>query len=137
MVSSLRISWGRGRGNMELFIFVVVISIIVFFLFKNKRNRELEPALRQKPYAAVKIDECDFPCSAAFNYSSRVYLVHEAPTLPLDNCDKTEKCRCRFMHYSDRRHSVEDRRSSSLILRDTFTGDDKRTSPIRGRRIDD
>lgn len=109
----------------------------VFFVSKNKKSKIPKQTATDKQYAAVKIEDCDFSCSAAFDLSSKIYLASEAPSLPLNDCDRTERCRCRYVHFNDRRQNTDDRRNESQVLRDTFVGDEKRLSKRRGRRADD
>jgi hypothetical protein len=123
---------------MEFVILGVLIAAAGFFLVsKNKQSKISEQTATHKQYAAVRIEDCDFSCAVAFDQSSRIYLASEAPSLPLNGCDRTEKCRCRYVHYSDRRQNHDDRRNDSQVLRDTFVGNEKRISKKRGRRVDD
>lgn len=123
---------------MEIVLSLMLIALI-FALFKTKHSPPTAPdnPLKYMPYAAVRIDACDFSCSAAFEHSSKVFLKRDAPELPLKRCDAHTRCRCRLVHFDDRRQSDEDRRSGSKVLQDTFQGDERRHSVKRGRRITD
>lgn len=122
---------------MEIFILGLLIVVIVLFIAKNKGNKSAQQTQTHHPFAAVKIEDCDFSCSLAFEQSSMIYLASEAPSLPLKDCDRAEKCRCRYVHHNDRRKNTDDRRNDSPVLRDTFVGDEKRVTKSRGRRFDD
>ena len=123
---------------MEI-IAIVVLLIVIYALIRLKRssNKTAEQTVVYKPYAAVKIDPCDFPCSPAFDSAARIFLSRDAPTLPLNNCDRTSRCRCKYIHYDDRRQNHEDRRSGSLVMQDVFNGENRRMNSKRGRRKDD
>lgn len=120
-------------------IVIVIVLIIVYLVFRIKRssNKTTEPTVVQKPYAAVKIDPCESPCSAAFDTAARIFLSREAPKLPLQNCDRTSQCHCKYIHYDDRRQNHDDRRSGSLVMQDVFKGENRRVTAKRGRRKDD
>lgn len=120
---------------MELLLVIFLLILVVLFLLKKKQANVPRPKVVHKPYAAVMIDHQDFPCSAAFDRSSRIYLSYETPKLPLESCDRSEKCHCKYVHYDDRRHSDGDRRVDSPVLRDTYRGDEHRTPGKRGRRV--
>ncbi len=123
---------------MEIVLSLMLIAL-VYALFKMKHSPPdtRENHLKYMPYAAVKIEACDFSCSGAFECSSHVFLKREAPKLPLESCDSHTRCSCRFIHLEDRRQHHEDRRSGSRILQDTFRGDERRSTVKRGRRITD
>lgn len=124
-------------GRMEYFVYVVPAVVIALFFFKLRKPNKSERSPTPKRYAAVMIDHQDFPCSAAFDRSTQLYLACEAPKLPLETCDRPEKCRCKYVHFDDRRQKEDDRRVSSPLLRDSYIGDEKRTPRKRGRRFDD
>lgn len=60
-------------------------------------------------FHAVAIKYSDKACDAAKAMTGRRFLSNAAPRLPLPECDLLE-CRCRFVHYKDRR-TDRDRRS--------------------------
>ncbi len=123
---------------MEIVLSLMLLAL-VYALFKTKHSPPTAPdnPLKYMPYAAVKIEACDFSCSAAFERSSNMFLKRDAPRLPLEACDSQSRCSCRFVHFEDRRQYDEDRRSGSRVLQDTFSGDDRRCPVKRGRRITD
>jgi len=123
---------------MEI-VFSLLLVVLVYALFKTKtpEKEEVKPTGNYQPYAAVKIDACDFSCSDAFDTSSQTFLLGEAPSLPLAGCDCQTRCKCKLMHFNDRRQNHGDRRSGSLVLQDVFTGDERRRMRKRGRRYTD
>lgn len=123
---------------MKVVIFLLLALLFTVFVLKKKKAQpQINNTIEPKPYAAVKIEPCDFSCPAAFEHASKPFLVSEAPSLPLAECNKIEACRCKFVHHHDRRQSSDDRRLNSQIMRDTFHGEEKRSSLKKGRRKED
>lgn len=122
---------------MEILILAAAAVLIIFFYQKNKRGKVSKPSAKRMQYSGVKIDECDFSCPSSFALSRQVFLTREAPRLPLAECDRVRKCRCKLIHFDDRRQTHDDRRVFSRVLRDIFKGNEKRISFKRGRRKDD
>ena len=122
---------------MEIVLSLMLLAL-VYALFKTKHSEHpsTDNPLKYMPYAAAKIDACDFSCSAAFDSSGTMFLLRDAPALPLSKCDCSHKCKCSLIQYDDRRQT-EDRRSGSQILQDVFEGIEKRIPKKRGRRWDD
>jgi hypothetical protein len=54
-------------------------------------------------YHAVAVRCGKSACQAAQDNLSERHLSAEAPLLPLKQCDRPEKCQCRYQHYDDRR----------------------------------
>ncbi|WP_438971210.1 hypothetical protein [Methylophaga sp.] len=123
---------------MEIVLTFMLLALI-YALFKSKKltAKPFETTTRYNPYAAVKIEACEFSCNASFDRSSQVFLAREAPSLPLNDCDTTAGCSCKYIHFEDRRHSQEDRRSGSQVLQNVFDGKDHRGVNKRGRRASD
>ena len=103
---------------MKIFLLVVVLALLMIWLVLRRRNNRTEPVSNRPTlpstgpdtsYHAVSIRFERWPCRAAKEYAGRRLLADEAPKLPLPDCDAAE-CRCRFVHYKDRRCG-RDRRS--------------------------
>ena len=47
-------------------------------------------------------------CEAARAINGNLYLLDEAPLLPLDTCDRAAECKCKYEKWDDRRQ--DDRR---------------------------
>lgn len=69
-----------------------------------------QAALPRARYKAQSISICMNACPAAVKLRTKVFLVDEAPNLPLPNCDRT--CHCKYQYHEDRRIK-EDRRNPS------------------------
>ena len=69
---------------------------------------------RDPTYHAVSIRCGKNACQAAQDKLGQRHLSAEAPLLPLDQCDRTDQCDCRYEHYDDRRGNS--RRSSDQGL---------------------
>lgn len=98
------------------------------------------PARKQSPrtpspYRAVAIAPgISGSCPTVKDLAGKVFLVREAPDLPLSGCS-AKKCSCRYARRDDRRDSA--RRSSDLGLRSAFVFDDERRKNRPGRRQTD
>ncbi len=83
-------------------------------------------------YHAVAIDPGHHCCSVARALTSRRFLSHSAPPLPLKGCTQDD-CTCRYVHFDDRR--VGPRRARDVgICVDGYVETDRRGEPFRGRR---
>jgi hypothetical protein len=67
-----------------------------------------ETAVSAHPYHCVAIhhDHEDGACAAVKRLSGQRFLSKEAPPIPLPACDAAS-CRCRYLHFEDRRQSGE------------------------------
>jgi hypothetical protein len=103
---------------------------------RSHQKASTPPARALKPYAAVKIQPVKHhACQPAYDASFRVYLRSEAPTLPLRDCGMPGQCRCRYVHYDDRRHWR--RRSPNILLPGSADKRERRHQGRRGRRRTD
>lgn len=64
-------------------------------------------ALPRGKYEAVTIRVCNLPCKAVLEKRDAVFLVAEAPPLPLPGCNRS--CNCEWVHRPDRRYRAERR----------------------------
>ena len=92
----------------------------------------MSPATDTNKYHSVAIDYRASACEAAKLLSEKRYLSAEAPKLPLADCD-AKACKCRYVHFDDRR-SGEDRRDSFGPKNSDGSGDDDRRHPGPDRR---
>ena len=82
-------------------------------------------------FRAVEIAPSVMCCAAAKQVSGRLYLLPQAPRLPLMGCTMPTKCSCKFRKTADRRDS--DRRMFGATETNRwFVGSDSRK--LRGRR---
>lgn len=123
---------------MEIVMIILLLVVVVayFLIIRKKPGKPSEPLANKKPYAAVRVKPHQHACNAAFDISHRVFLVAEAPMLPLNDCDKAETCRCGYVHYDDRRHG-RDRRGESIVMRDAYSKKERRHGESHGRRKED
>jgi len=67
------------------------------------------PIVRPKPsntggdFRAVSIAPSIMCCPAAMHATGRLYLLREAPRLPLAACSMPKSCSCKFLKNADRR----------------------------------
>jgi hypothetical protein len=61
-------------------------------------------------------------------------LSADAPRLPMRDCDRPERCECRFLHHEDRRAGPRRDTADTPTTR-TWASDDRRK--LRGRRATD
>ena len=104
---------------MRLIVGVFVLLFIVALLLWRRRKRASEQAARgpkqidlmatTSKFHAVSIRPGPEACSAARGLEGQRFLSDAAPPIPLPGCD-SRNCRCRFVHFDDRR-SGDERRS--------------------------
>jgi hypothetical protein len=58
---------------------------------------------RPQPWHSVSIVSPVTTCEAALQCRGKRYLSPEAPRLPLEECSRSEACRCIYRHHTDRR----------------------------------
>lgn len=122
---------------MEIALVILLLAAaIVVFLLNRKPKKQPDTEKPKHPYSAVRVKPHQHACNAAFDISHRVFLVSEAPILPLRDCDKAESCRCGYTHYDDRRQG-RDRRGESIIMRDAYNKKERRDDEHQGRRKGD
>jgi len=108
-----------------------VVGLLLYLLYLRRRNglagaegrgdtamarQELPPTPRHTVpprtsarFHAVTVRPCLEACDAVQAMAGERFLSHEAPALPLKNCDQA-RCECIYRHFSDRR-AQGDRRS--------------------------
>ena len=69
---------------------------------------------RVSPYHSVSIRCGKSACQAAQDKLGERHLSAEAPLLPLDQCDRSDQCKCRYRHYNDRRGDPRRRSEQGL-----------------------
>jgi len=86
---------------------LLLLSIVGLLVWIRQNRAESTAKSAAKPddnsaFHAVAIKCSDKACDAAKAMTGRRFLSNAAPRLPLPECDLLE-CRCRFVHYKDRR----------------------------------
>jgi hypothetical protein len=89
---------------------------------------------RINAYQAVSIIHSRKACPAAIAEGERRFLARRAPTLPLPDCDRPDRCTCRFQKYPERRAGAQRLQSVNEVGR-WYPGRDKRVK--KGRRLAD
>lgn len=99
----------------------------------HQRNRSAGKTPRVSEYHCVTIKSRRGACQAVLALKGKRFLPDDAPAFPLPECD-AKQCRCRYVHYDDRRH--DERRETDLGPQDaSYSGPDRRLG--RGRRRSD
>ena len=97
-------------------------------------KKKSEPEDTRK-YHAVIIRAGREPCQEVVEKSGERVLSSEAPLLPLKDCDRPERCRCRDQHFQDRRKGP--RRGEEIGMPGKKDPDQMERRRVRGRRADD
>ncbi len=92
---------------MNILVPIVLVLLIVLF-FKVRLSTSGSPKTTRMPFGAVSIEFSGDACPAVRKLEGQKILQMEAPITPLGECT-CSKCRCRYVHYNDRR-SPEERR---------------------------
>jgi hypothetical protein len=102
---------------------------------KNLFTASVKTDAPANPYHCVGIHHLDGACAAVERLSGRRFLSKDAPSLPLLTCDAAE-CRCRYMHFDDRRQGPE-RRNLRPALQDVreYSGQERRSGRERRQFI--
>lgn len=122
--------------EVALGILLMVIAAAYFLFFRRPKKEQPKPTVTRNPYAAVRVKPHEHACNAAFDISHRSFLVSDAPILPLQDCNKSESCRCGYRHYDDRRQGIS-RRGESIVMTDAYNKKERRDDEHHGRRKDD
>ena len=96
---------------LGLLLLLSIVGLLVW-IRRDKADSTAKSAARaddNRAFHAVAIEYSDKACDAAKAMTGRRFLSNAAPRLPLPECDLLE-CRCRFVHFKDRRTN-RDRRS--------------------------
>ena len=97
-------------------------------------SKKSEPEDTTK-YHAVVIRPGREPCEPVVARSGDRVLSAEAPLLPLKDCDRPERCSCRYQHYEDRRRGP--RRGEEIGTPSKKQPDQPERRHMKGRRADD
>lgn len=101
---------------------------------KKREVKRSEPSQRQIRHPGVEVipdrDDC---CDAVKAIVGQRFLCHDAPRLPLANCDQ-QQCNCRYQHYTDRRTEARRDGDVGIGLASEMFYEDCRRSKAKGRR---
>lgn len=104
---------------MKLLVGIFVLLLLVGVVVRMRRREPAAPPAKTRvgpaalgatsKFHAVGIRPGPNSCAAAKSLQGQRFLSDAAPHIPLAGCNASS-CRCRFVHFTDRR-SGEDRRS--------------------------
>ncbi len=92
--------------------------------------------LQTSPFHAVEIRCTKNACQAAKDTRGERYLSAEAPLLPLERCDRPDRCQCGYKHHEDRRGRIS-RRSVEGDLPTQSDAESAERRHGKGRRVED
>ena len=104
--------------QIGILITAMLLGLLVFFGLalpaigkaRNGHERDRRTGFgASNPFHAVSIQPTQEGCSAADAIKIQRFLSEDAPGLPLPDCSSPE-CRCKYVHYADRRDGARDRR---------------------------
>ncbi|MEP4487101.1 hypothetical protein [Marinobacter alexandrii] len=121
--------------------FVIVMAWRLLNSGSNKpanqpRTRSAQPQ-NHNPYQSLSLMLPIAHCDAASSLADKRFLKREAPSLPLQGCNKAT-CKCGFVKHTDRRDDEGDRRALYGLraeMHAIHTGNERRKR--RGRRTGD
>ena len=109
---------------MNILVPIVLVLLVVLFFkvrlstsdsaktTRSKQGRKSKPSHKnisdKLPFGAVSIEFSGETCPAVRKLEGQKFLEMEAPITPLSECTFS-KCRCRYVHYNDRRGPEERR----------------------------
>ena len=101
---------------------------------KVRAKKSAAASLQKGAYHAVS---CVGNCRHLEPYKGKRYLTDEAPPLPVPECTSSN-CKCRYVHYDDRREDDGDRRGIVGLRNELYahSGEQDRRKR-RGRRESD
>jgi hypothetical protein len=104
---------------------------------KRKARAKKSAAAIQQQSAYHSIG-CVGDCRWLEPYKGKRYLPDEAPPLPVPECTSSN-CKCRYVHYDDRREDDADRRGIVGLRNELYShsGESDRRTRSRGRRDSD
>lgn len=99
-----------------------------------------QSAIRPKPnfeFRGVEVvPDANACCTAVEALAGRRLLAHEAPQLPMPDCDQPS-CECRFKQYTDRRTDLRRNSDAGIgTMADMFVTDNARAERPGRRSVD-
>lgn len=103
----------------------LVVASLVLWLIRGRRAAQSNASAQSagQSYHSVTIRHPNDACVAVRGVAGRKFLAREAPLFPLGNCEAAT-CRCRYVHYDDRRD--DERRSPFAVRHVLLTGSEQR-----------
>ncbi len=107
---------------------------------RKKATKAKTPARQSTPrprkFDAVQIQPGGDVCQAAQDAARTRHLCDKAPLLPLNDCDRPDRCTCRYAHFSDRRSSPRRKSEGALPTHSHETPTQERRGD-QGRRAEE
>lgn len=125
--------------KIVVFALIMIVAIGVLIGFRRTSAKNLLPSnvhndVPTHPYHCVAIRYRDGACAAVQRLSGQRFLSKDAPAIPLPACDAAS-CRCRYVHFEDRRQNDERRNLQPALLRVGGYGGPERRSGGERRRL--
>lgn len=98
----------------------------------SSRPKPVEASQEDTRWKAVRVRVGLISCKASERLDGQVFLVSEAPQLPLAGCKKTG-CQCRYVHLNDRRDGNE-RRESIEFMKNPYLQYNEDRRKLKDRR---
>jgi hypothetical protein len=129
---------------MKIVVFAAIMIAAIGVLIamrrtsvKNLFSSNVYTGVSTHPYHCVAIRYRDGACAAVQRLSGRRFLSKEAPSIPLLACDAAS-CRCRYMHFEDRRQTDERRIPQPALMHvGGYGGPERRSGGERRRLVTD
>lgn len=121
---------------------IVVLLLVLIFVRRPKTEKTIRPVERRqspvKPDTTFHAVSLKFPssaCEAAKAMDGKRILSSAAPRIPLPDCD-SHKCKCKFVHYKDRRTGDDRRDAYGQGFGSASTGTHEKEQRQSGERRD-
>ncbi len=120
--------------NIALIVFVYIAAVIFLLNPWSVGSFKARTKKRQSsdPYRAISLACESEACQQRAFIDGSLFLVSEAPDIPLQQC-AAQNCTCRYVHHGDRRSAVDRRQLS----RRAAEGEGLDRRGLRGRRKSD
>lgn len=128
---------------MDVMVFALIITMVIGVVMamwrtlpqNNLLPSSFETTASAHPYHCVAIRHRDGACAAVQRLSGQRFLSKEAPAVPLPVCDAAT-CRCRYVHFEDRRQNDERRNPHPVLLHvGGYNGPERRFGEERRRFV--
>lgn len=107
---------------MKIVVFALIMIVSIGVLIglrrtsaKNLLVSNVHTGVPTHPYHCVAIRYRDGACPAVQRLSGQRFLSKEAPPIPLPACNAAS-CRCRYVHFEDRRQNDERRNPQPALI---------------------
>jgi hypothetical protein len=131
---------------------IIVLLGIAFWFYNSRATKTIEkkPAANAKltkinptkldgKYRSAEIVPSLNCCQAAKAIKGKVFLLNDAPQIPLSACDMPDECKCKYVRFNDRRRgNRRDNLLKAVAIREGYDVELKEEKRVRrGRRSTD